>query len=74
MKWLQIVALQKFSRENAIVFCLCLAAKPLAFLVFLANLTPFIIMEDRTKTIQHVNQVLIENFAADIDFMSSVHF
>ncbi len=58
-KWLQILALQKISRRK----CLCFfALDKLPRLGFFGipppqNLTPIIIMEERTKTTQHVNQI-----------------
>ncbi len=52
----------KKSKDRCEVAAYCTFAKNLScqtigFLEFLANLTPVIIMEERTKTIQHVNQI-----------------
>ncbi len=47
----------KSSAENAIVVWPLLSCQTVGFLEFLANLTPIIIMEERTKTIQHVKQI-----------------
>ncbi len=44
--------------KNAIVFLHLLSCQTIGFLEFSPkNLTPTIFMEERTKTIQHVNQI-----------------
>ncbi len=55
VKWLPIVALQKFACRKCDCFLPLLSCQIIGFLEFLANLTPIIVMEERTKTIQHIN-------------------
>ncbi len=57
MKWLQIVALQKFSRRKCDCFFALLSCQSICYLEFPANLTPISIMEEITKAIQYVNAV-----------------
>ncbi len=55
VNWLQIVALQKISRRKCDFFSF-LSWQTIGFLEFLTNFSS-IIMEERTKKIQHVNHI-----------------
>ncbi len=75
VKWLQIAALQKLPAENAIVLFAFANLANHWFLEFLSNLTHYYYGRGNQKNSAcQSHQALIENFAAGVDFVSSVHF
>ncbi len=76
MKWLEIGALQKFSRRKCDC-CLPLLSSQAIGLYGIPrqfNSNNYYERENQTNSACQSNQVLIETFAVDIDFMSLVHF
>ncbi len=77
VKWLQIVALQKISLQKCDCFLPLLSCQTIGFLQFLIpkfHSNYYYGRENQNKSACQSKQALIENFAADIDIMSSLHF